>query len=154
MHQIWFWLWQVSHHCVICDMSIIGVSCDSCMKSGFTGMRYKCLVCCDYDLCSACYEAKLVTSRHKVDHAMQCLLTKSDVGQSRCLPLLLAMTVNTGMAPQAIHQSDCYCFLIFYHLLWKTKLFFTIWWTPVILLSVLTAELDWSYHCSATVQKT
>ena len=66
---------KLSHVCV-------GVSCDSCMKSGFSGVRYKCLVCCDYDLCSACYDAKLVTSRHKVDHAMQCLLTKSDVGQS------------------------------------------------------------------------
>ena len=77
-------MYCIDHSCALSVMCL-GVSCDSCMKSGFSGLRYKCLVCCDYDLCSACYEARLVTSRHKVDHAMQCLLSKSDVGQSSYL---------------------------------------------------------------------
>lgn len=33
-----------------------GVSCDNCMKSNFTGKRYKCLICYDFDLCSVCYD--------------------------------------------------------------------------------------------------
>ena len=34
----------------------IGVSCDNCMKSNFSGKRYKCLICYDFDLCSNCYD--------------------------------------------------------------------------------------------------
>lgn len=33
-----------------------GVSCDNCMKSNFSGKRYKCLICYDFDLCSSCYD--------------------------------------------------------------------------------------------------
>ena len=33
-----------------------GVSCDICMKSNFTGKRYKCLICYDFDLCSQCHD--------------------------------------------------------------------------------------------------
>ena len=32
------------------------MSCDNCMKSNFTGKRYKCLICYDFDLCSECYD--------------------------------------------------------------------------------------------------
>jgi hypothetical protein len=32
----------------------IGVSCDNCKLSNFTGIRYKCSVCPDYDLCDEC----------------------------------------------------------------------------------------------------
>lgn len=55
-----------------------GVSCDSCLKGNFRGRRYKCLVCYDYDLCANCYEAGANTTRHLVDHPMQCILTRSD----------------------------------------------------------------------------
>jgi len=55
-----------------------GVSCDSCMKANFRGRRYKCLVCYDYDLCATCYEAGTTTTRHNSDHAMQCILTRTD----------------------------------------------------------------------------
>lgn len=56
-----------------------GVSCDSCLKGNFTGKRYKCLVCYDYDLCSACYDAGVAsTTRHLAEHPMQCILTRSD----------------------------------------------------------------------------
>ncbi|KAL3289649.1 hypothetical protein HHI36_023058 [Cryptolaemus montrouzieri] len=55
-----------------------GVSCDSCLKGNFRGRRYKCLVCYDYDLCSACYEAGATNTRHTTDHPMQCILTRAD----------------------------------------------------------------------------
>lgn len=55
-----------------------GVSCDSCRKNNFCGLRYKCLICYDYDLCSACYEAGLTSSRHTVNHSVQCIVARSD----------------------------------------------------------------------------
>lgn len=54
------------------------VSCDSCKKTGFRGLRYKCLACEDFDLCSSCYEAGLTTSSHSVNHPMQCIIAKED----------------------------------------------------------------------------
>lgn len=55
-----------------------GISCDYCKKNNFRGLRYKCLVCYDFDLCSTCYEAGLICSRHNVNHAMQCIVAKDD----------------------------------------------------------------------------
>lgn len=55
-----------------------GVSCDPCRKNNFRGLRYKCLICYDYDLCSACYEAGLTSSRHTVNHPVQCIIARND----------------------------------------------------------------------------
>lgn len=56
-----------------------GVSCDACGKGGFSGNRYKCLVCYDFDLCSDCYSSgETGTGRHTTSHPMQCILTKVD----------------------------------------------------------------------------
>lgn len=55
-----------------------GVSCDSCRKNNFRGLRYKCLLCYDYDLCSACYESGSTSSRHIVNHPMQCIIARND----------------------------------------------------------------------------
>lgn len=33
----------------------VGVICDACQARDFPGIRYRCLQCRDYDLCSACY---------------------------------------------------------------------------------------------------
>jgi len=55
-----------------------GVSCDSCMKGNFRGRRFKCLICYDYDLCSACWEAGASTPRHSPSHPMQAILTRTD----------------------------------------------------------------------------
>jgi len=67
-------------HCFIIAAFGAGVSCDSCMKGNFTGKRYKCLICYDYDLCASCYEAGTASSRHTADHPMQCILTRADFG--------------------------------------------------------------------------
>lgn len=55
-----------------------GVSCDSCRKNNFRGLRYKCLICYDYDLCSTCYESNVTSSRHTVNHPMQCIIARND----------------------------------------------------------------------------
>lgn len=58
------------------------VSCDACGKGGFTGNRYKCLVCYDFDLCTECYiSGETGTGRHGTTHPVQCILTKADAGK-------------------------------------------------------------------------
>ena len=60
------------------------MSCDACGKGGFSGKRFKCLVCYDFDLCSDCYEAgETGTGRHSTLHPMQCILTRVDAGEAR-----------------------------------------------------------------------
>lgn len=56
------------------------VSCDLCLKSNFKGLRYKCLLCFDYDLCNKCYESTDTrTNRgHSKNHPMQVLITRHD----------------------------------------------------------------------------
>jgi len=43
-----------------------GITCDGCQQSPITGIRFKCRVCPDYDLCTSC-EAKDV---HPADHPL------------------------------------------------------------------------------------
>jgi len=42
------------------------VCCDGCGQNPISGLRYKCSVCSDYDLCSACEERDL----HNADHPL------------------------------------------------------------------------------------
>eukprot|EP00029_Vermamoeba_vermiformis_P007706 TRINITY_DN3410_c0_g1_i1.p1 TRINITY_DN3410_c0_g1~~TRINITY_DN3410_c0_g1_i1.p1 ORF type:complete len:547 (-),score=174.66 TRINITY_DN3410_c0_g1_i1:44-1585(-) len=51
-----------------------GVSCDGCGKENFTGSRYRCLTCEDYDLCEECYTNQVENKRHSKDHKMQSIL--------------------------------------------------------------------------------
>ena len=59
-----------------------GVSCDSCLRSNFRGKRYKCLICFDYDLCSACHDSGTLAGNHNNNHPMQCIITRNDIGKS------------------------------------------------------------------------
>lgn len=54
------------------------VSCDNCLQTNFEGIRYKCLMCYDYDLCEKCHSRGFTTGRHRSDHPMQCILTRLD----------------------------------------------------------------------------
>lgn len=50
-----------------------GITCDRCMKNSFSGDRYKCLFCKDFDLCEDCEKVKnvMVTNigAHTRNHA-------------------------------------------------------------------------------------
>ncbi|KAI6661274.1 E3 ubiquitin-protein ligase KCMF1-like isoform X1 [Oopsacas minuta] len=60
-----------------------GVSCDKCGRSGFTGKRYKCLLCFDFDLCADCFDSlgdeTANNGRHTSSHPVQCILTRTDM---------------------------------------------------------------------------
>jgi hypothetical protein len=44
-----------------------GYVCDSCHAHPIRGMRWRCLNCADYDLCSDCY----MRDKHDLDHAFE-----------------------------------------------------------------------------------
>uniref|UniRef100_A0A8C7EL66 RING-type E3 ubiquitin transferase n=1 Tax=Neovison vison TaxID=452646 RepID=A0A8C7EL66_NEOVI len=64
--------YQGAHDLLLYDNAQIGVRhpniiCDCCKKHGLRGMRWKCRVCFDYDLCTQCY----MLDRHDLAHAFE-----------------------------------------------------------------------------------
>ncbi|XP_054464817.1 E3 ubiquitin-protein ligase MIB2 isoform X2 [Anoplopoma fimbria] len=64
--------YQGSFDLLLYDNAQIGVRhsniiCDSCKKHGIMGMRWKCKVCFDYDLCTHCY----MNNKHDLGHAFE-----------------------------------------------------------------------------------
>ena len=47
-----------------------GIICDGCRREDFTGERYKCQICNDYDLCGACFRNGVSSKSHRTDHSM------------------------------------------------------------------------------------
>jgi len=48
-----------------------GVTCDGCQLSNFAGIRHKCLVCYDYDLCHECVLNGITSKNHETSHELQ-----------------------------------------------------------------------------------
>ncbi|KAM4651101.1 E3 ubiquitin-protein ligase MIB2 isoform 2-T2 [Discoglossus pictus] len=63
---------QAAYDLLLYDNAQIGVRhpniiCDCCKKHGIRGMRWKCKVCFDYDLCTQCY----MNNKHDLSHAFE-----------------------------------------------------------------------------------
>ncbi|KAM9706424.1 E3 ubiquitin-protein ligase MIB2 isoform 4-T4 [Dama dama] len=64
--------YQGAHDLLLYDNAQIGVRhpniiCDCCKKHGLRGMRWKCRICFDYDLCTQCY----MHNKHDLAHAFE-----------------------------------------------------------------------------------
>lgn len=64
--------YQGAHDLLLYDNAQIGVRhpniiCDCCKKHGLRGMRWKCRICADYDLCTQCY----LSNKHDLTHAFE-----------------------------------------------------------------------------------
>lgn len=65
----------------ILDNAPIGVRhqniyCNACEKHGIAGMRWKCTICPNYDLCTNCYMA----DKHDLNHAFERFETSESLG--------------------------------------------------------------------------
>jgi hypothetical protein len=58
-------------HYLIIIMAHIGVTCDVCGAQNFGGIRYKCHVCFNYDLCEDCASRGATSNQHRDTHPMQ-----------------------------------------------------------------------------------
>ncbi|GCB64481.1 hypothetical protein scyTo_0013347 [Scyliorhinus torazame] len=64
--------YQGAYDLLLYDNAQIGVRhpniiCDCCKKHGIMGMRWKCQVCFDYDLCTQCY----MINKHDLTHSFE-----------------------------------------------------------------------------------
>ncbi|XP_046396249.1 E3 ubiquitin-protein ligase MIB2 [Ischnura elegans] len=55
------------------------IICDACRKCGIAGMRWKCIQCEDYDLCTACY----MSDMHDLTHVFQRFETANSLGENQ-----------------------------------------------------------------------
>uniref|UniRef100_A0ACB8EF66 E3 ubiquitin-protein ligase mib2 n=1 Tax=Sphaerodactylus townsendi TaxID=933632 RepID=A0ACB8EF66_9SAUR len=58
------------------------IICDCCKKHGIRGMRWKCKICFDYDLCMLCY----MNNKHDLAHVFERYETAHSRPNSQCDP--------------------------------------------------------------------
>uniref|UniRef100_A0A674PI37 E3 ubiquitin-protein ligase MIB2 n=1 Tax=Takifugu rubripes TaxID=31033 RepID=A0A674PI37_TAKRU len=90
--------YQGSYDLLLYDNAQIGVRhsniiCDSCKKHGIMGMRWKCKVCFDYDLCTQCY----MNNKHDLSHAFELLLLPLSLAPRQNLPRIILKGIFQGV---------------------------------------------------------
>lgn len=54
----------------------LNIICDGCSKTGIAGIRFRCAVCQNFDLCTVCYGE----DKHNLDHPFIRYQTANSVG--------------------------------------------------------------------------
>mmetsp|Transcript_42101 Transcript_42101/g.95142 ORF Transcript_42101/g.95142 Transcript_42101/m.95142 type:complete len:246 (-) Transcript_42101:877-1614(-) len=81
-----------------------GVNCDHCVV-GITGIRYRCAVCPDFDLCSKCYDLRLCPPPPKPGHPAEHLFFRID--QPRGAEKSLAIMNRAGLVHLGVSCNVC-----------------------------------------------
>ncbi|XP_071805425.1 E3 ubiquitin-protein ligase MIB2-like isoform X1 [Asterias amurensis] len=73
--------YQGAHDLALYDNAVVGVKhpniiCDACKRHGIKGMRWKCIDCHDYDLCTVCY----MSDKHDLSHSFMRFVSQSSIG--------------------------------------------------------------------------
>ncbi|KAE9356011.1 hypothetical protein PR003_g2561 [Phytophthora rubi] len=90
----------------------LGFICDSCGETDFTGARYNCAVCSDYDLCAACNVAKSCEISHRyanVEGKWQRVYNFKDHKTSHTMRKMLPVFYGYDRKPQWRRTSDEHC---------------------------------------------
>ena len=57
--------------CLCCCPVLHPVLCEGCHRQSFTGFRYKCQRCFNYNLCQDCFWRGRTSANHHIDHQMK-----------------------------------------------------------------------------------
>ncbi|UYV63431.1 K02A2.6-like [Cordylochernes scorpioides] len=96
-HPLDWYIVIISHHWPSKIAVCLGKKCKSCGNQNFTGLRFHCLRCQDFDLCNNCQDH--LVENHTADHPMQAvMLIKQDS------PLFYK---NEEFCPQSFTCSFC-----------------------------------------------
>jgi len=60
-------------------MAHYGVRCDGCAIRDYTGVRYKCQHCADYDLCHNCMINGVISNQHLTSHPMKSIVAQGEL---------------------------------------------------------------------------
>ncbi|KAF8753640.1 Ig-like domain from next BRCA1 [Rhizoctonia solani] len=93
-------------------LAVHHAECDACDET-IVGIRHKCTICHDFDLCDVCFKANVEPMNHKSDHDMlhlerpQRIITHV-VGSGRGPATVPVATSSTSTAtPNALHNAWC-----------------------------------------------
>ncbi|KAH7479477.1 hypothetical protein PRIC1_008978 [Phytophthora ramorum] len=96
----------------IMDGRHLGFICDSCGETDFTGPRFNCAICSDYDLCAACNAAQACEISHRyanVDGKWQRVYNFKDHKTSHTMRKMLPVFYGYGRNHDWQPAAEVYC---------------------------------------------
>ncbi|CCO29832.1 putative protein C6orf106 homolog [Rhizoctonia solani AG-1 IB] len=93
-------------------LAVHAAECDACDET-IVGVRHKCVVCHDFDLCDACYKVNAEPMDHKSEHDMlhlerpQRIVTHVVAPEHNSTTVPVASSSTSTATPNALHNAWC-----------------------------------------------